>query len=584
MDLQTYALVKSKALNDLPGVVDDWLGDHVDPETGYVLDTTLAMDNAAAPAKTVGDALTAQSDRIDGLKGSVSVSVNNELNLHNDKANERVLASLVKGENGLDTIAIGTLTYRDIFITNNLAKNGSFTDGSYSPATINAGSPTIVNTTYNSSPYCLKAFGSSSTQIKWSASITPGHVYLFGCNLKVTRRSSGKCGCAFGDNSASITTTTGNAWKYIYNWASVSSASVNIYAGTMSSANADCYIDDVFAIDMTSIYPSVDFTSPTNKARYSSEIYDLYTNYISILNGNDFPKYRYYTQIKPKFVAAVLDASDDNARFTATRYLLRIAERKLLGLETTEYEKILASFASKASVCVLPEHSSMYQKQGIDVIFSLNGTTSAVPASVTKVVTIITALPYITSIKNKYTIDADDLKTGSGNVFQAGDVVTIEDLMYAMMLPSSNTAATALAHYVGALILDNQSASEADCEAAFVAEMAKTVSSLGCTNSTFVTPSGLKSGDTNSSTICNDLLKIGVEAASWDVLNRIWNNNTYTINVTGTNARTIDITSTVQSSILEDAYMILGGKTGTMETISPQAHALITITEPIYNY
>lgn len=34
--------------------IDDWLDDHIDPETGYALDTTLSLSNAAAPADKVG--------------------------------------------------------------------------------------------------------------------------------------------------------------------------------------------------------------------------------------------------------------------------------------------------------------------------------------------------------------------------------------------------------------------------------------------------------------------------------------------------------------------------------------------------
>ena len=47
----TYALLR--------GSIDDWLSEHVDPETGYVLDDSLTLENAAAQAKAVGDALTA---------------------------------------------------------------------------------------------------------------------------------------------------------------------------------------------------------------------------------------------------------------------------------------------------------------------------------------------------------------------------------------------------------------------------------------------------------------------------------------------------------------------------------------------
>ena len=149
-----------------------------------------------------------------------------------------------------------------------------------------------------------------------------------------------------------------------------------------------------------------------------------------------------------------------------------------------------------------------------------------------------------------------------------------------MMLPSSNTAAHALGHYVGAIILNNQSATASACETAFVAAMNQFMLDIGATDSTFVSPSGLSSGGNQNSTTTNDLLKVGIEAASWDILNRIWNINSYTVNVTGTNARQISLTSTVQSEVLEDEYMILGGKTGTLTGISPEAHSLLTITEP----
>ena len=72
MDLQTYALVKNKALTDLPNVVEDWLEENVDPETGYVLDTTLSMSNAAAPANLVGELKTA-SDAVVSLNKSVQI-------------------------------------------------------------------------------------------------------------------------------------------------------------------------------------------------------------------------------------------------------------------------------------------------------------------------------------------------------------------------------------------------------------------------------------------------------------------------------------------------------------------------------
>lgn len=51
--------------------VDDWLSENIDPETGYVLDSTLTMSNAAAPADKVGvlnSAVTLRKDIVYNLK------------------------------------------------------------------------------------------------------------------------------------------------------------------------------------------------------------------------------------------------------------------------------------------------------------------------------------------------------------------------------------------------------------------------------------------------------------------------------------------------------------------------------------
>ena len=44
---------------------ENWLSEHVDPETGYVLDNTLAVEGAAADSKAVGDALDLKVDTAD---------------------------------------------------------------------------------------------------------------------------------------------------------------------------------------------------------------------------------------------------------------------------------------------------------------------------------------------------------------------------------------------------------------------------------------------------------------------------------------------------------------------------------------
>ena len=65
MDKQTYAVLKKKIDNvteNIDEVVDGWLEENIAQETGYVLDSTLSMSNAAAPADKVGDLKTAIND------------------------------------------------------------------------------------------------------------------------------------------------------------------------------------------------------------------------------------------------------------------------------------------------------------------------------------------------------------------------------------------------------------------------------------------------------------------------------------------------------------------------------------------
>ena len=52
---ESAAEAEAAATRDVPTAVNTWLANNVDPETGYVLDRTLSMSDAAAPADLVGD-------------------------------------------------------------------------------------------------------------------------------------------------------------------------------------------------------------------------------------------------------------------------------------------------------------------------------------------------------------------------------------------------------------------------------------------------------------------------------------------------------------------------------------------------
>lgn len=278
----------------------------------------------------------------------------------------------------------------------------------------------------------------------------------------------------------------------------------------------------------------------------------------------------------PKFAGAILDATGETERFLAMKQLFDIANKRYddpaCTIEASEF-----TYATKGAVCVLPNPADMYEQFDLDILFASNETIAGVPASTTKVMSLITGLPFIDNLMTKVTLVSGDIESGSGNYYSAGDILTIEDIMFNMLLPSSNTAAKTFAHHVGALILGNPSASVSDCVAAFVEEMNRRAGLIGCTESTFTTPSGLS---TSNYSTANDLLRITIAASSFPEICRIWNKKTYITHVGGNNSRDQSITTTVTNETLESAYYIFGGKTGHI-TATPAPNALVMIAQPL---
>lgn len=120
----------------------------------------------------------------------------------------------------------------------------------------------------------------------------------------------------------------------------------------------------------------------------------------------------------------------------------------------------------------------------------LDGTTY--PASITKLMSIYVGLMYlqpeqtVTVGSIVYTVPADSSKA----YLYPGDVLTVRDLVAALLLPSGNDAAQVWAVEAGRAIAKDATLSEADAKARFVEEMNRQVPLLGLTHSQFVTPDG----------------------------------------------------------------------------------------------
>lgn len=83
---------------------------------------------------------------------------------------------------------------------------------------------------------------------------------------------------------------------------------------------------------------------------------------------------------------------------------------------------------------------------------SHNDSTKHLPASTTKLLTVLCALDYF-SLTDKITIHEIDITSGSGSKFYNGDILSVEEALKGILLESSNTLAQALGRATGEKII-----------------------------------------------------------------------------------------------------------------------------------
>ena len=130
------------------------------------------------------------------------------------------------------------------------------------------------------------------------------------------------------------------------------------------------------------------------------------------------------------------------------------------------------------------------------------------PASITKLFTVYIALQYLApdrSITVGTILDSVPFDASVADL-QIGDVLTTEQLIAAMLLPSGNDAAMVLAVEAGRVLTQDPSLTETAALAAFVAEMNRQADTLGLQNSHFTCPDGY--ADMEHYTCMADLLVI----------------------------------------------------------------------------
>jgi D-alanyl-D-alanine carboxypeptidase (penicillin-binding protein 5/6) len=121
------------------------------------------------------------------------------------------------------------------------------------------------------------------------------------------------------------------------------------------------------------------------------------------------------------------------------------------------------------------------------VLFEDNADARGYPASVTKLMTFLVVMDRVhggqLKLETPITVSAEASRTGGSQVYlKQGEVFTVDELLYALMIQSANDAAVALAVHV------------AGSKEAFVELMNTKARDLGLTHTTFHSPHGLPPG------------------------------------------------------------------------------------------
>ena len=137
----------------------------------------------------------------------------------------------------------------------------------------------------------------------------------------------------------------------------------------------------------------------------------------------------------------------------------------------------------------------LYSENTNTVVFSKNKNERVAPFSTTKLMTALLVVKHIKNLDQKVTISKEAAALGGSSMeLKEGEVVTVRQLLYGLMILSGNDAAYSLAE-----VVSNGNVDE------FVKMMNDEAKALGCKDTNFVNPNGMK--EENHYTTASDYMK-----------------------------------------------------------------------------
>ena len=214
------------------------------------------------------------------------------------------------------------------------------------------------------------------------------------------------------------------------------------------------------------------------------------------------------------------------------------------------------SAQAEEEVSVQARYAGAADMQTMQVLYEKNAEAKLYPASLTKVLTALTAMERISDLDETITITAamlEGLEDGTYSIagFLLGEEVTVRDLLYGVLLPSGADACQALA-----IALFGS-------EEAMVEAMNETASSIGMTHSHFTNTVGMHDADHYTSV--SDLFLLMKQAWQNDTLHTIMSTASYTTSSSYYHGEGLRLENSWVAQFaydeLENRY-VLGGKTG----------------------
>lgn len=260
--------------------------------------------------------------------------------------------------------------------------------------------------------------------------------------------------------------------------------------------------------------------------------------FILLIWNIGFSRYNYNFSSLNKYV--IEDIYTDEAAFNGLAQDIAVTEGDKISIEGFDF--------GSGILAPVDGGEAIYSKSPFERIY---------PASTTKIMTCILVLKYCNL--NDTVIAGDecliDEEGASMAGIKPGDSMSVEQLLYCLMLPSGNDAAAVLAKHVSGSMEE------------FSKLMTKHAKYIGAVHTNFVNPHGLH--DTNHYTTAYDMYLIMREALKYDKFREITTSRNFELKYKDINGveqvRTITNGNRFLSggASLPEGYELTGGKTGT---------------------